>query len=339
MRFFENSPVFGRHNSERPCRAIKLLLPLTLFQIAGMFTYAQKTIDTTETLSIGGISQYITLKGADDSNPLLLFLCGGPGNSVIGVADHFTGKLQKEFVVVQWDQREAGKTLQLNASKTPLTVRLMEQDTHDLIDSLLRQFHRKKLYLMAHSWGTVLGFYIAANYPQCLYAYIAISPLINQTRSERMTLDMLKDRAKQTGNKAELDELSRVQVPFSTWEQLYFARKWLFAFSGQPIADSDTAAVRAFVKGWADTWLPVWNEAIGQDHFKDLPRVRCPIYFCAGRKDYQTNFSITGEYYEQLRAPKKQLFWFENSGHLIPNTEPDLLQNIIIQQILPATLY
>jgi pimeloyl-ACP methyl ester carboxylesterase len=317
---------------------MKAPLPLIFFLIAGIFADAQKPIDTTETLTIGGISQYITLKGADGSKPLLLFLCGGPGGSVIDIADHFTGKLQKEFVVVQWDQRETGKTLQLNASKTPLTVSLMEKDTHDLIDSLLHQFHRQKLYLMAHSWGTVLGFSIAASYPQSLYAYIAISPLIDQTRSELMTLEMLKEKAKQDGNKRELDELSIVQVPFVNWEQLYFARKWLFSYSGQPIADSDTAAVRGYLKGWGDTWLTVWNEAIQQNHFKDLPILRCPIYFCAGRKDYQTNFSITEEYYNKVQAPKKQLFWFENSGHLIPNTESDLLQDIIIQKILPRTL-
>ena len=317
---------------------MKAFLPLTFFLIIGIFADAQKPIDTTETPAIGGISQYITLKGADDSKPLLLFLCGGPGGSVIGVADQFTGKLQKEFVVVQWDQRETGKTLQLNASKAPLTVSLMEQDTHDLIDFLLRRFHRQKLYLMAHSWGTVLGFSIASKYPQSLYAYIAISPLIDQTRSERMTLDMLKEQAKKDANKKELDELSTVRVPFANWEQLYFARKWLFAYSGQPIADSDTAAVRGYLKGWADTWLAVWNEAIKENHFKDLPVLRCPIYFCAGRKDHQTNFSITEEYYNKLQAPKKQLFWFENSGHLIPNTEPDLLQDIVIQKILPATL-
>jgi pimeloyl-ACP methyl ester carboxylesterase len=317
---------------------MKPFLPLAILLFAGIFVHAQKAIDTTETLSIGGISQYITLKGADETKPLLLFLCGGPGSSVIAMADHFTGKLQKNFVVVQWDQRESGMTLRLNASKTALTVALMERDTYELIDTLLRQFHQKKLYLMAHSWGTVLGFYIAARYPENLYAYIAISPLIDQTRSERMALEMLKEKARQDGNKKELDELSTVQIPFGNWEQMYFARKWLFSYSGQPIADSDTTAVQGFVKGWAATWLPVWNEAIQQNHFKDLPAIRCPVYLCAGRKDYQTNFAITEEYYDKLLAPAKQLFWFENSGHLIPNTEADLLQDIIIQKILPATL-
>jgi pimeloyl-ACP methyl ester carboxylesterase len=297
---------------------------------------AQSKIDSTEMLWIGGIKQYISLKGADRTKPLLLFLCGGPGSSVMNMADQFTAKLQQYFVVVQWDQRQCGKTLELNKSNLPLTLSLMRADTHDLVDSLLVQFGHKKLFLMGHSWGTALGFYIADKYPDQLYAYIAISPMIDQTRSEQLTVDMLITKGNQEGNKTEVAELSQVQIPFQTWKDMYFARKWLFAFDGHPISDSDTVAVQGFIQGWASTWLSVWNEAMRENHFKDLAVVHCPIYFCAGRKDYQTNFTITQAYFEAIKSPHKELFWFDHSGHLIPNTEPDLLQEDIITRILPV---
>jgi pimeloyl-ACP methyl ester carboxylesterase len=294
-------------------------------------------IDTTEILRIGGIQQYIRIKGADRSRPVLLYLHGGPGTSAMDGAEKFSAKLEQQLVVVQWDQRETGKTLALNGTDGPITLRQMEQDTHDLIDSLLGQFRQKKCYLMAHSWGTVLGFYIAGHYPEWLHAYIAISPLVDQAKSEQMTLTMLKEKARLSGNERALDELSQVKIPFENGKELYFARKWLFFDNGQPIADSDTAAVQQYVAGWAATWLGVWNEAIQEDHFSDLPRIRCPVYFCVGTKDYQTNFTLTESYYNQLHAPKKTLFWFGHSGHLIPSSEPDLLQDIVLQKILPAT--
>ena len=292
-------------------------------------------IDTTEIVDIGGIKQYISLKGKDVASPILLFLHGGPGGSVMNVANKFTNKLQENFVVVQWDQRETGKTLQLNPSPVPITVALMENDTHDLIGFLLQQFHREKLYLVAHSWGTVLGFYIAGHYPQLLYAYVAISPMVNQSESELMTLSMLKENARQKNNENEIQELSLVRVPFENADQLFYARKWLFAFNGQPVGKG--RALKRYVQSWSSTWLAVWNEALKQNLIKDLPVINCPVYFCVGRKDYQTNFSITEQYYNMLSAPKKQLFWFEKSGHLIPNSEPGLLQDIIIDKILPAT--
>ena len=89
---------------------------------------AQSKIDTTETLQIGGIKQVIKLAGADRSKPLFLFITGGPGLPGIYLEDTtFTNQLQKQFVVVQWDQRNTGETLKLNPSPVKLTVNLYEK--------------------------------------------------------------------------------------------------------------------------------------------------------------------------------------------------------------------
>ena len=102
--------------------------------------------------------------------------------------DKVSGKLQQHLVVVHWDQRETGETLKRNKSKEPLTLQLFYNDTHDLIDSLLRQFGRSKLYLIGYSWGSCLGFYIADKYPELLYAYIPVSPVVSQYRSDSISL-------------------------------------------------------------------------------------------------------------------------------------------------------
>lgn len=104
---------------------------------------AQRPIDTTEVLSIGGIQQYISVKGKDTSLPLLLFLHGGPGGSVMHYADKFTHRLQNHFVVIQWDQRQTGKTLALNPSPLPLTLEQFQRDTYEMIMALLAKFGRE----------------------------------------------------------------------------------------------------------------------------------------------------------------------------------------------------
>ena len=87
-------------------------------------------------VDIGGLKQWISIRRNKQRNPVLLFLHGGPGNSVMSYADNFTSELQKQFVVVQWDQRESGKTAELNASEKPLTVALMESDAVEMIHYL-----------------------------------------------------------------------------------------------------------------------------------------------------------------------------------------------------------
>ena len=300
--------------------------------LAGASALAQTSIDTAAVVTVGGIKQYVSLKGSDRSRPLLLFLHGGPGGSVMDYAGRFTERLEEHFVVIQWDQRETGRTLELNKSPLPLSLARFQQDTHELIAILLQWFGRDKLYLAGHSWGTALGFHIAARYPELLYAYMPIGPMVNQLESEALALAAMKEKAVSTGNQEEQAELSAVHIPFETGEQLYYHRKWLMDFSG-----SRKKLSRSYVERWSARWLGVYNEACRENLLETLPALACPVYFFAGRKDYQTSSVITERYYQVLTAPKKALFWFEFSAHAIPSSEPERLQQLIIEKVLPET--
>jgi len=292
-------------------------------------------IDTTETVRIGGIKQFMSIKGRDNTKPVLLYLHGGPGESVMDSADKFTSKLQNDFVVVQWDQRETGKTLELGSSPAPVSVSLMQQDTKEVIDYLLKKFGQKKIYLVGHSWGTVLGFYVADKYPQLLNAFVAISPIIKNTDS--IWFEKVVAFEKEKGNDRALKELATVRIPFQDFEQMFTARKWLSDYEGDPVPDSMVVVYKKMLEPWKNRWFPVSSEVNSIDLYKSLPSVKCPVYFFVGRNDNQTPHSVSEDYYNKLKAPGKELFWFEKSGHLIPNTQPDLMQEIILKKILPAT--
>ncbi len=301
---------------------------LLVFVLVGNQSFCQKPIDTSEKIIIGGIKQYIRLKGKDDSKPILLFLHGGPGGSLLSKNDQITGKLQQHFIVVQWDQRETGETLRLNKSSQPLSLSLFYNDTHDLIDTLLKKFRRTKLYLAGYSWGSGLGFYIAGKYPELLYAYIAISPMINQWRSDSISLAMLKETMGKNAGK----ELAQVKIPFENAEQLYYHRKWLLKHEGQKFASLRLR--KSFVQAWAHTWFDVFSRSNEINLFESLRKINCPVYFFAGGKDYKTNYTITTEYFNKVSAPKKDLFLFADAGHELPETHSGQFQDIIIDKIL-----
>ena len=288
-------------------------------------------IDTAAAVDIGGIKQWISIKGTNDVNPVLLFLHGGPGNSAMGYAAKFSGELQKYFVVVHWDQRESGKTAELNASDKPLSVALVENDAIEVINYLRRRFSQDKIYVMGHSWGGFLALKIAADHPELLKACLAVSPMVNQLESERLSLKWMLDKAKQENNQEALKELQSVSVPFANGEQLYFHRSWLLKMAGRK------SPAKSFVETWATKWLDVFNEGSAINFFVTAPQIECPVYFLVGRKDYQTHFKVTEDYYKLLKAPAKDLFWFENSGHNLTTSDPVRLQEIIINDILPKT--
>ncbi|HEX8037947.1 MAG TPA: alpha/beta hydrolase [Chryseosolibacter sp.] len=308
-------------------RSLVLLLSL----MTATFSVAQTSATREAEFAIGGIRQYVTISGGDRTLPLLLFLHGGPGGSVMNYADKFTDRLRQHFIVIQWDQRETGRTRELNSSPIPLSLALFESDTRALIDTLLHRFGREKLYLAGHSWGTALGFDIARKYPDRLYAFIAIGPMINQLESERISLSMMKERARKAGNRQETEELAGVNIPFADAGQLYFHRKWLSVLSG-----SRRTLSESYVKDWSATWLPVFNEASKENLMKTLPEIGCPVYFFLGKNDYQTNSAIAEAYYNFVKAPKKGLFWFD-CAHSIPSAQPERMQKIIIETVLPET--
>ncbi|WP_046757236.1 alpha/beta fold hydrolase [Kordia jejudonensis] len=208
-----------------------------------------------------------------------------------------------------------------------------KNDTYILIQYLLQKFNKKKIVLVAHSYGTLLGFHIAKNHPELIHAFIATNPLVHQSESELLTLEMLKKHAKEQKNTKAINELSKVSIPFKTAEELYYARKWLFDFEGKKYAKKKSFKKR--VLSWANTWLPLFNEASQENLFQSLKKIDCPVFFIIGERDYQTNSKLTQSYYNLLQATQKELFTLEKAGHLIPYEHREEFQKIIIENTMP----
>jgi pimeloyl-ACP methyl ester carboxylesterase len=292
-------------------------------------TGSSNQIDTLLLPQIGGIKQAITIKTDDSNKPVLLFLSGGPGSSMMNNAETYTNKLKSKFTIVQWDQRDAGKTLKINPSPILPSVKQMEEDTYQVIGFLLKELKQEKIYLLGSSWGNVLGFHIVEKHPELLYAYFAVNPVISQLESEKELLHTLKIHFKE--NPVASKELASVNIPFKIDEDLFYLRKWLFYKDGKEFVTSNDFKT-GFLQ-WSKTWSPVWNQVMAINLPKTLKNVDCPVYFLVGKNDIQTSTAITNAYFEKLKAPKKELFLFEYSAHQIHQDEPEKFQNIIIQTL------
>ncbi len=296
---------------------------LLLFFLASVPAAAQR-IDRAEAVQIGGLQQWIQIKG-EATQPLLLFLHGGPGNSMMAYAHKFTNQLEREFLVVHWDQPESGKTKKLNSTERPLTVDQYVEDAVALIRWLTNQYQQPKVFLVGHSWGGFLGLAIAKQQPGLLYGCIAVSPMIHQNQSEQMALDQMMAWATEKKNESALTDLRKIKIPFETTDDLHLHRKWLALMDGRKAPDY------SFVKTWSNTWLPLFQEASGINLFETSLQLDCPVFFIVGTRDYQCHYQLTQKYADGLKAPKKDFFPIAHVGHSVPSVKPEYFQRLLLE--------
>lgn len=289
---------------------------------------AQQAVKTKDAVRINGISQWIGVNGKDDSKPVLLFLHGGPGFSSRPYSRKFIKGLRKDFIVVQWDQRESGITAHWSPMQEPLTLDMFHQDTYEVVQYLLKRFDREKIYLVGFSWGAFLGLHFAHQHPELLHAYISVSGSPYNEESERLTLERLKEKAEASGNEEALAEISQIKIPFQDWETLYFQRKWTAYYSG--VKTSNRTYPPSLFEEWSVKWLPLFVEASKVNYFENAAEIHCPIYFFHSNKDYASNYKVTERYFHALKAEHKHMVWFEESTHEIPNQEPQKFSEELI---------
>jgi pimeloyl-ACP methyl ester carboxylesterase len=168
--------------------------------------HTPNSIASLEHIHIGGVDQYTLIRGNDSSHPVLLFLHGGPGMPAMYLAHAFQPELEKEFVVVQWDRRAAGKSYREDISST-LTTEQLVADTVELTNVLRARFHQDRIYLVGHSWGTYLGMLVIARHPELYHAYVGIGQLARSSPIAGIQDEYIRQTARRMGDQDAINEL------------------------------------------------------------------------------------------------------------------------------------
>jgi pimeloyl-ACP methyl ester carboxylesterase len=301
-------------------------------------------IEEHKMIKIGGIDQWISIRGVDRRNPVLLLVHGGPGYVEMPMSWWYARGWEEYFTVVQWDQRGAGKTYLLNnpADVAPtLTMERMVADTEEVTDWLRREFGKKKIFIVGHSWGSYLGFQMATRHPDWLHAYIGVGQLSNGPESERRGWKLTRAAAERAGNKEAVAQLDAVAPYFSagrksTLADVFAERKWLGFYGGAMAYRTNTSADGGLAElspDYTDDEIAhIWDgNGFSEEHLLlnvinvDLTSVRkldCPFLLFEGRHDLNVNSELAAEWFEKINAPEKHLVWFEHSAHMPMTEEP-----------------
>jgi alpha/beta hydrolase fold len=167
------------------------------------------SVASLEKIKLGGVDQYILIRGRSVSNPVVLFLHGGPGMPMMYLAHKFQRPLEEAFTVVQWDRRGAGKSYDPNIPADTIRVSQEISDTRDLVNLLRKRFHQQRIYLVGHSYGSYLGMLVIKRYPRLFKAYVGIGQMACSDSQSRAIQDRwIRERAIASNNAEALKEVN-----------------------------------------------------------------------------------------------------------------------------------
>jgi pimeloyl-ACP methyl ester carboxylesterase len=287
------------------------------------------SIAALEEIELGGLRQWVLIRGRDATNPLLLFLHGGPGMPAMYLAHAFQRELEKDFVIVHWDRRGAGKSFNRTVPADSLTDAQLLADALELVSYLKKRFDVPKIYLAGHSWGTRLGLHLIKKSPQHFYAYVGMGQLAFRSEIPAIQDRFIRQEAKKAGNREAFRELAlkgrRVHEKwvFKFGGELYGKKNfWPLLWTGVRAPEYTLSDILNITKGVQFYGRHFRSTEFHGDLAEDVLFVRVPIYFFTGRHDYTVPWELSERYFEKIRAPLKRLVWFERSAHFPFFEEP-----------------
>lgn len=318
---------------------------------------SEKGIAKMEKVNIGGVEQWIIMRGVNVENPVLLFIHGGPGMPSAPMVLKYNGDLESDFVVVTWDQRGAGKSYSKEIPPESMTVEQFISDAHELVQYLKEKFEADKIFIVGHSWGSIIGMNLIYRYPEDFYAYVSIGQVVNGSLNERLSYEFALRTAEKNNNRKALKELRKIGPPINglyknIYDDLLIQRKWLLKLGGASYGKRsyfDTYIDYLFSKeytifeslnvkkGLEFSATLMWEDVVKIDLFTEIDEIEVPVYFMIGRHDWNTPFEITEEYFDILIAPKKEFIWFENSAHSPCYEEPGRFNRLMVEKVKAET--
>ncbi|NPV01237.1 MAG: alpha/beta hydrolase [Brevinematales bacterium] len=315
-------------------------------------------ISSMEYISIGGVRQWVTIVGQDITKPVLLYLHGGPGSPETVWFLEYNYKLTKDFVVVLWEQRGAGKSFTKAVTPESMTIEQFILDTHEITGYLKKRFITPKVYLFGHSWGAMLGMLVAQSYPGDYYAFIAAGLPVDLKKSELVSYKWVLSNAIKYGNDNAVTELTRIGAPTNGEygggiAAMEIERKWVMEMGGAmkgksafPILSKVLLFSGAYtledklryILGAEFSLKYLWPSIVALNLKNKVKSLRIPFYILQGTHDYQTPYPAAKEFFQQVKAPLKKFITFTNSAHWVLLEESETVYDVLTGTVLKDTL-
>jgi len=305
-------------------------------------------IDERRYVRIGGVEQWITIRGRNRDNPAILILHGGPGVAYSALPRLFL-PWEHDFTVVQWDQRGAGKSY--SANKAPPDIALMVRDAVEVSEYARHRLRRNKITLLGHSWGSVLGVLVVKTRPDLFDAWVGTGQIVNWRTNEVAAYTQVLAKARARGDRESVDALEKSgPPPYRQMRQMGVERrvamKYEPAVGLMPVLgglvtapDYSLMEIGNYIKGVFDG-----DDFFGQTMDRPLARMdlsalgtdfAVPFYIVQGADDDMAPASLARAYFDRITAPRKAFLLLQGAGHGALMTRPDAFLKFIAANLQP----
>lgn len=303
-------------------------------------------------VKVGGIDQWIQLRGEDRDNPVLLVLHGGPGwpNAVFNLP---LRPWERHFTVVQWDHRGAGKTLGRNgkAGSGEMTFDRRVADAIEVIEFLREHMGVDKVVLLAESMGTLTGVPLVKGRPDLLHAVVATDLYVDMARNEARKYQLTLERLRAAGNAKGIAALERIGADPTRWDLQAWNTNMAWAFrTNVPTPNLDRRLLfplalsspiytlrdlSTLFVGFQWSTAQMFEELNAYDARRLGTRFEVPFFLFQGETDVVTLTSLAEEYFEEVEAPTKELALIKDAGHFAAFTQPERFLTELLTRVRP----
>jgi pimeloyl-ACP methyl ester carboxylesterase len=299
----------------------------------------QGSISEKTFVTIGGVKQGMFIQGKNLNNPVLLYLHGGPSFPNYFLIDRYKPGLEDYFTVCYWEQRGGGLSYSPEVAPESMTFSQLVSDAVEVTNYLRQRFGQQKIYLFAHSGGSVIGLLAIQKHPELFHAYISMAQITNQMESEKIAYSYMMNAYLSKGDQKSVTKLKNFNPPENLDDVVTFFNsairdksmhelgigtmhnmKSIFWDIFVPVCTCRAYTLREKINIWKSKifFLPKTNlsrELLAINFFESARQIDIPVYFLCGQFDYTVNSELTKSYFEQLEAPEKKFYLFENSAH------------------------
>jgi len=307
-------------------------------------------VDEAKYVELGQIQQWITIRGENRDNPVLLFLHGGPGDATNPWSYAVFRTWLAHFTVVQWDQRGTGKTLGKNGSSLAPTITLdrMTQDGLELAELLRKSLGKDKIVLVGHSLGSILGVFMAKAKPDLFYAFVGTGQVADPAQTYVVAYGELLKKAEALGDQRAIRELKEVgPPPYKDGRGYGVQHRWSNMFEGADMFIASMLGLAMTAPGYTLRDINEWADGQGVSADQLVPQTSAleskvlggdfavPVFVIQGAEDFTTPTSLAKTFVNSIRAPRKAFVPIEGGGHFAVFMRSGAFLAEMVSRVLP----